>query len=342
MSAEALLWACVVASLGPGCSVKKADRGPTPSAPDPVAGRPVAVPTASAASADGAPFAGAQRPREIVSRSELELSGIAWAPTLGKYLVVSDDVVMPGADKHPPWIFALSPSGELDPSPIVIEGVPDLNDAESICAGPDGTFFLTTSHSRNLKGHLPPGRRRLLQIALAGKNSRVVGQVDLTEVRGTDGGLLDGPLDLEAITWRADGLYLGFKAPLVDGRATILRVADPAAQLAAGKIKPETVSLWARPRLCLESREGHPCQGVADMTFLPDGALLIVANAPKGMPKDGGGALWKLPGPDKSPAFLQWFEGYKPEGIALSPDRTAAVIVFDRDRKQPEWLRWPL
>ena len=74
----------------------------------------------------------------------------------------------------------------------------------------------------------------------------------------------------------------------------------------------------------------------------------LMANSPKHLPPDGGGALWWLgaealraPGAG-SPRLLRRFPGLKPEGVTLSPEGDALIIVFDRDRQQPLWLRLPL
>jgi hypothetical protein len=75
---------------------------------------------------------------------------------------------------------------------------------------------------------------------------------------------------------------------------------------------------------------------------LPDGGLLVAANAPKGMATDGGGSLWKLSAPNSEPTLLKRFDGLKPEGIALAPNHTSAIVVFDTDGRKPLWIRWPL
>jgi hypothetical protein len=257
--------------------------------------------------------------------------------------VVSDDIPV---TKHAPVLFGLTTAGELDPEPFVVHGLSELNDLESICAGPNDTFFVTTSHSHTKKGISPASRRHLLHLALDGHGLRVLGDVDLRETLKSD--LFDvedalDSVDLEGLAWRGSDLYLGFKGPLGrDGRATILRVNLPENTLTSGKIPASALSVWARPKLCV-TRDGHEvCQGIADLTFVNDGELLLVANAPKGGASDGGGALWRLPGPDAEPTLNHWFQGYKPEGIALAPDGVSVTIVFDRDRKQPRWVTWPL
>ncbi len=341
-----------------GCSTKQAPAG---------ASAPIVIATAPRGATSATSATAGPEPREIATRSSLELSGIAWAPTLGKYLVVSDDVTE-GARRHLPWIFALSPGGELDPSPLVVQGFDELNDMESICAGPDagpdGTFFVTTSHSRNKKGRAPASRRRLLHVALRGRTLVVLGEVDLTEARTTRGRAPWDPdepdldhatstLDVEALAYRADGLYIGLKAPLTkDGAATLLRLADPVVTLAGRALPAGAVTLWANVRLC-PGPSAEACAGVSDMVFRDDGSLLLLGNTPKGASTpDQGGALWSLPAlaaatsapvpAARAATLVRRFLGLKPEGITLISGGSAALIVFDRDTRQPMWVTWPL
>jgi hypothetical protein len=296
-------------------------------------------------------------PAELkASTTSLELSGIAWSAALQRYLLVSDDTAAEGGKKtkHAPVVLAMSAAGVLDASPLRIDGIDELNDPESISAGPDGTFFIATSHSVNKHGHLPASRRKLLHLALdtgSRPSLRILGQVDLTQARSASGQTLletarlgaDGALDIEAMFFREGSLYIGLKAPLAeDGSATILRMDGAVASLAAGTIAPGSVALWSRARLCRPHEGRDVCEGVADLAFLPDGSVLLVGNSPKGMPSDGGGSLWRMEGPDKPASFIRQFAGLKPEGLTLSPDGSSAVIVFDTDGQPPLWTQAPL
>lgn len=283
----------------------------------------------------------------------LELSGIAWSPALQRYLLVSDDTAAEGGKKkkHAPLVLSMSAAGALDESPLAIDGLDELNDPESITAGPEGTFFVVTSHSTNKHGHLPASRRKLLHLAVVGRTLRIAGQVDLTEARGAEGQSLveiarleaGGALDIEALSFREGALFIGLKAPLAsDGSATILRLGDAVANLAAGRVAPSALGFWSRVRMCRPHEGRDVCEGIADMTFMPDGSLLLVGNSPKGLPSDGGGSLWRMDGEGKPATFVQQFPGRKPEGITLAPEGTSAVIVFDTDGEPPKWTRWPL
>lgn len=283
-----------------------------------------------------------------------ELSGLVWSAALGRYLVVSDDTgVAARGTAHAPVLLGLSPAGDLDEAPIPITGVDSLNDAEAICEGPGGTFFLVTSHSPNREGRTHRARRQLLQLEVRGPGLAVLGRLDLTTVEG-ERSLLQlagvdpgGRLDLEALAYRDGALLVGMKSPLTAaGAAVVLRLEDPGKALRAGKVARGALSRWVELPLCLDvpGGRGRVCQGVSDMLFLEDGSLMVAANAPRGGPDDGGGALWWIPEPARQgpPRLLRRFQGLKPEGLALTPRRQRVVVVFDRGREPPLWTELAL
>jgi hypothetical protein len=281
-----------------------------------------------------------------------ELSGIVWSPTTKRYLVVTDDAgLREEGTRHEPMLLAVGPDGAFAKKPVPIRGIKKLNDPESIAAGPDGSYFLVTSHSPNREGKTPSSRRQLLQLEESKGALRVVARMDLTQVQGKStlldlAGLpADGRLDIEAVTYHDGALFIGFKSPLTArGEAVVLRIARPGEALRAGKLKAGTAGRFVALPLCVEVTGKRVCQGISDMTFLPDGSLVLSANAPKGGPQDHGGALWHVAVPvDKSaPVLLSRFPELKPEGVTLSADRQSLVVVFDRDDKTPSWTELPL
>lgn len=344
-ASRAAVLACIALQ---GCSGASSCRTGTAEGP-----RSEASPTGSSRAAEPGVLP-VKLPAGLAARSVgPELSGIVWVESLQRYVVVSDDTGRSEeGTNHAPWAFGLSADGTLDEAPIPIVGIQELNDPESACQGPGGAFFITTSHSANKKGKTPASRRMLLLVEPSQRQLRVLGSVDLTTVRGPHGGLLalagldpSGALDIEAITWRPDELLIGLKAPLApSGEAVILHMADPATAVRAGAIPEGAVTLWRRVPLCVEANAARVCEGISDMTFLADGSLVLTANSPKGAESDGGGALWTIPASpaDAAPRLVRRFPGLKPEGLSLSPDRASLVLVFDRDRQQPVWMRWPL
>jgi hypothetical protein len=247
---------------------------------------------------------------------------------------------------HQPLLLGLTQDGTLDKTPLFIRGVEAINDPESICAGPDGSYFLATSHSPNRENKTTKERRQLLQLKEDKGALRVLASMDLTHVKGSETLLTlaglppEGRLDIEAITYHAGALFIGFKSPLTTrGEATIIRVRDPLAAMRAGRLDASAVNRFATVRLCVGGEDAQVCQGISDMTFLSDESLVLSANAPKGGPKDHGGALWELPAPvgEKPPVLLGRFPKLKPEGVTLSPSGRSLMVVFDCDDQPPKW-----
>lgn len=268
-------------------------------------------------------------PDELRARtSPLELSGLTWVPSLGRYLVVSDDT---GLDKTPtrgaPWVFRVDADGGVESAPLVIEGVEKLDDAESITAENASTFWLVTSHSLTTKGKSKPERRQLLQLSLTGGALKKSAGFDLLDL-GLER-LAGGPVDVEAVAFREGKVLVGLKAPLdAKGRAQVFQF-DP---------KSKALTPWKSLSLTVQSVP----EGVSDLLVLADGSVLIAANAPKGGQLDHGGALWLLAAGSDSPRLLHHFPSLKPEGLSLTPDGKQVRVVFDRQDAEPKWLSLPL
>lgn len=284
-------------------------------------------------------------PEALLEKTSMpEASGVVWSPALSRYLVVSDDTgIKEKGTNHAPWIFALSREGVFDEAPIPIAGIEKLNDAEALCEGPDDTLFLATSHSENKKGHVKTARRRLFQLSLAGRTLKILGSVDLAGSIVEAGVIPGASVDIEALSYHEGNLYVGLKAPqTAAGAAIVLKVQDVRSALKEGVIAASRISKYAELPLSVDAAAGGKVvEGISDMSFLPDGSLLLLGNSPKKLPPDGGGALWWRKS-DGSTVMLRRFLGLKPEGITLSDDKKHIVIVFDNDRKLPLWLHIPI
>jgi hypothetical protein len=300
-----------------------------------------------------------QVPVGLAQRSEtLEPSGVVWAVKLDRFLVVSDDTGN-SRDHHQPWVLAMSRAGAFDEAPVPLLGIEALNDAESICAGPDGLFFLVTSHSLNKRGLDRKARDLLLLLALEGRALRVLGRVDLTTAGDARAGAengdgdgrgallalaglpVDGGLDIEAITYRQGALLIGLKSPLTarDG-AVVLRLGSPVEALRAGRVPPG--GLTRQFELALHGAGRGIPEGIADFTSLPDGRMAVLGNSPKGRAKDDGGSLYWFHPETGVVTFVHQWMGLHPEGATLSETGRELVIVFDANRDPPRWTRWPL
>ncbi len=290
----------------------------------------------------------------------MELSGVAWAPALNRFLAVVDDSIdLDTASRRAPFVVAMDRLGHLDPEIVPIDGVEKLDDAESLAAGPDGTFFLLTSHSPSRHGKVRKSRRQLLQLKLEGRRLRATGNLDLLHGEYDVSHQLrklglpeETPVDLEGVAFHDGALFIGLKAPLLpDGTAIILRLESPSDVFASGRLlDSNTLSVWGQAKLGVPAQRGNPAQpvvfqGVADLLFAPDGALYLCANSPKGWPPDGGGALWRVAVPRGGALdakLVRRFLDLKPEGIAIAPGSGALTVVFDRNSRDPLWMTWSL
>jgi hypothetical protein len=282
----------------------------------------------------------------------LELSGLAWASSLDRYLTVVDEGIAIGGRTH--FVFAFDRSGRLDAEPVPIVGIGELDDVEALAPGPERTFFLLTSHAPTRQGKVGKARRRLLELRLEGRELRVKGELDLFEGKGEVPRQIEKlglpratPVDLEGLAFFDGALYIGLKAPLLPGGAAlILRLERPSEAFAAGKLPKKTLSFWGEVELGAASSAGGKIpQGIADLAFGPDGVLYLCANSPKSGKADGGGALWRIAQPRggrMTADLLRQFPDLKPEGVALGPDGKALALVFDRDGADPVWSTWHL
>jgi hypothetical protein len=286
----------------------------------------------------------------------LEMSGLAWSATLDRYLVVIDDSIDDQeGTRHGPFVLALARDGKVDSEPVPVVGVDQIDDAESITAGPDDTFYLLTSHSPNRRGRIHKARCELLALKLENRKLVVTGAInllrgrhDLTEELVALGLPESTTVDLEAIGYHDGTLYIGCKAPLLpDGSALILRLDRVAEAFARGRLLKHGLAAWGQVKLAVPSPTGGlVSEGIADLFFATDGALYLCANSPKGAAeKDGGGTLWRVAdqqGGRMKADLVHRFSKLKPEGVTAAPDGKALTLVFDRDRLDPLWMRLPL
>ncbi|WP_437684048.1 esterase-like activity of phytase family protein [Sorangium sp. So ce131] len=321
-----------------------------PAAPaSPAASAPAAAAAPPrAGAADGVPMA---VPPALRARTRFEPSGILPRAAEARYVVVSDDTGH-GAGEGAPWLFAMSATGAVDPEPLPVSGVSELNDIESIAAGDGGEVYLLSSQGYSAKGKRKASRTALLRVKPDGRGFRVDAEVHLAELLDAAGpaalsalGLPGGtrPLEIEGMAYRDGALYFGLKAPLdADGNALIWRLDAPRALFDARKLEGAGLSLWARARVDVELAGGPAPGGISDLCFLPDGSLAI-ASTPS--TADGAaGALFRVerPGPGAlAPRLVRRFPGQKPEGIAPSLSPGKLMVVFDAGADVPSFLELP-
>lgn len=178
----------------------------------------------------------------------------------GRFLVVEDE------KKHPFSLVTIRADGSVGSaalSPGLLEGGDafwKLDDLEGIALDRSGYVYATTSHSRDGDGDEKKSRDKLVRFRIEGE--RVVDPLVIkglkpalaaahpvlaraAEIRDVKG---SGGLNIEALEISPDqqNLLVGFRSPLLDGRAIIARVENPAAIFEADeapRISPTLVTL---------------------------------------------------------------------------------------------------
>jgi multidrug resistance efflux pump len=297
-------------------------------------------------------------PSSLLQRTRFEPSGILARPSENRYLIVSDDTgIQKGADEGRPWLFSMDAAGKVDPAPIAIAGVSEIDDLESIAAGDSGEIYVLSSQSRNRKDRRKPARSALLRLRPEGGGFKVDGEVHLAETlelapeRAAALGLVNGTrsLDIEGMAFRGGALFFGLKAPLdAHGDAMIWKVATPSALFDAStsgskKLERAGVALWGHARVDVEIDGRSVPGGISELLF--QGDSLVITSTPS--TADGAaGALWHVEharGGALAARLVRRFPGRKPEGLSSSLTAGKLMLVFDAGSATPSFLEvpWP-
>lgn len=273
----------------------------------------------------------------------IEASGLLWLPDLARFLVVSDETPRKQA-----LVYLMDTAFRIE-KPVQVRGLEGMDDMEAIAQGPGGMVWLLSSQSRTKGGKLKPERKLLVKasrkgdaLALEGRislldrlDSLSRGRKDLDWAAWLQEGLAAGTIDIEGLAVKDGDLYFGFKAPLRDAKAVILRVAGADAFLVGGPGGADRIFLWKTLDL-KDARTGTAC-GISDLVFSEgDAWLLSTGTDPKGAGSEEGrhaGALWRLRAGEERPVELKDFGGANPEGLARLDSHL--YIAFDNGSKRP-------
>lgn len=258
-------------------------------------------------------------PESLHARTRFEGSGFIHLPEWDRFLAISDDTGPAGADKSPPWVFALDPVRGLDAEPVVVSGLETFSDLEAVTRGDDGSVYLLASQSLSQKGRRPQKRQLLVRALVEAqpRGLRVVESIPLydalsahLEPEQLEKVGFSALLDIEGMTFFEGGLLLGLKAPQdAAGQARLLRL-----RLGTGERRLEGLTLEPYRNVPLPTCRAQAPGGVSDL-FLDGDTLYLTSTLPEGPPC---GSAWRLSlASDGSlPVKLEDYEGYKPEGIA--------------------------
>lgn len=291
-------------------------------------------------------------PSVLLARSRFEPSGMVWVAALDRYVIVSDDTGTKAENDHAPWLFTMTADGVVDAQPLVVGGVAELDDVESIAADAQSALWLLASQSTSQKGKRPAPRRQLAHVVIGKTGSieadKVIDFAALLDAappaaRAALGVIDTRALDIEGMAITGGAVYLGLKAPVDgDGQALIWKIGAPA-KLLAGDLAGAQLALWSKVKLTIEADGRTVPAGIADMLFWDADTLVLAVTASGVDAKAQSGAIYVASpaGGALSPRHLRTFAGLKPEGLARTPRGDALAVIFDRGAEPAMWIRLP-
>jgi len=301
-------------------------------------------PAALGGGPDNPEFKEVYLPDRLRMRTRFEPSGLVWLEDIKRFLVISDDTGCKSENDHAPWLFLMDADGRVEPEPVKLDGIDEINDLEAVADKGDGIIYLLSSQSLNKKGRRSASRQYLLEVERRGRQFTVSRRIRLfsllTRSYGADElaalGLTrassDGKLvlDIEGMAYRDGCLYLGLKEPVGEEGAVIWRLTDPDRAFEGPKLASGQVSNFAQVDL---GKQGGSPVGISGMAFDEDGRLLILSTVAGASGSEQAGGCHIVDdfhqGKVKARSLFS-FPRYKPEGICLvGPGRFR--IVFDTD-----------
>ncbi len=269
---------------------------------------------------------------------EIEASGLIYLPDLNRFLLISDET-----KEMAPVLYLMDPDGVIR-SKTRIRGLDTIDDMEAICPDTFGNIFLACSQSQKKDGTRPNNRKILAKINRNGTDFEVLKRFYLADLlKGAAGknraekwarSMDNGDIEIEGMFYHRRDLYLGFKKPLKEGQAVILRISEIEKALDENRIRPDQVEIWRE--LDLRSDDSDTGAGISDLLFHDNRLYVLFKSGKKGGRTgmlrifDGDGILMKEYG----------FGNLNPEGIAFYQDPMDAtnrnlVITFDGGGKNP-------
>lgn len=271
----------------------------------------------------------------------------------GRFLVVEDE------KKHPLSLFTLNADGSVHSTPLnpgLFQGDNDfwkLDELEGLAIDRAGFIYALTSHSRDGDGDEKKSRDKLVRFRIDGE--RVV---DTTVVKGLKPALTaahpvlahaaeirdvknSGGLNIEALEITPDQqhLLIGLRSPLLNNRAIIARVENPAAVFETG----------AKPRISATLQTlDLGGNGIRGMSYIPALGDYLVISGPVAR-EQVHFQLWFWNGQPDAPARrvtapgVQGFEHAEGVSPAVIDGKQRVMIVSDDgSREEGRYARYLL
>ncbi len=267
---------------------------------------------------------------------EIEASGLIYLPDLHQFLLISDET----QDKAP--ILYLMDSDGMVRDKAAVKGMEQMDDMEAICTDENGNIYIASSQTRKKKGEFPDSRKLFVQVQRNGTEFEAERQILLHELlmeaakkaAGTDWAewIKSGEMEIEGMFWHQNALYLGFKNPLKNSKAVILRISEMEKVLQEKRIIPENVQIWRELDLPNETDGKAMC--ISDLYMRQDRLHVLCCGKNDRNKSIRTGAL-RVYDAEGNLIYTRYFKNLNPEGITFDPDRRNLVITFDEHGKHP-------
>lgn len=281
--------------------------------------------------------------RPVIPMSEhgIEASAVVYLSDLNQYLLASDETPQKSL-----LLYLMDPSGQIVRE-VVIPGLDEIDDIESMTWDNKSTIYVAASMSTKKNNSYPLSRRLLVAIERSGGPEpifRLHGSIDLSNIltRCADTNRNEpwanflltaverSELDMEAMFWHENALFLGFKSPLLMKRSIILKIKGANRLLQNPLLTAGQVSIWQMVSLKTDGEDVQ--ERISDLLYA-DGTLYITGVVPPGERDRYTGSLWKLNLDDGGLKRIMKFRDIKPEGITISEEATDLLICFDQGRQ---------
>lgn len=271
-----------------------------------------------------------------------EPSAIQQLPA-GRFLVVEDEKSRPFS------LVTISAAGGVSSTPLLPPVGSDaawkLDDLEALALDRAGYVYALTSHSRTDSGAVKKARDKLVRFRVEGgrmaapslerelKPALVAAHPELAAAAENLEVKAEGGLNIEALEVSADGqrLFVGFRSPLLDGKAIIACVENLAAIFEAGeapRIAPALITL---------DLGGNGIRGIATVPAL--GGYLIISGPVGRHPMLF--RLWFWSGRAGAPARRvragDWEDFEHAEGVTPAEiDGQPRIVIVSDDGSRPD------
>lgn len=266
-----------------------------------------------------------------INMKNIEASALLWNPKESHYLLLSDE-----QDNDRPGIFILDKNAAVTDKLIMQDDI-SIDDLESIST--DGDYiYVSSSLSYNKNDELKSKRKKLLRFKYQHNQVSTQQEIDLFEVLTAikdqqpeskvatflTQAMSDHSIDIESHFVKDNALYLGFKAPFMDGSSAVILKLNNVEAIFAGK--DTAAEVWQTIAL-KDPNTGEPTQ-LSDMVLVDDKLFLL--SVARTSAKNS--YLWRVMLKDNSLKNLTHFPDVNAEGITYRPDTTSLVVVFDEGK----------